>query len=186
MQDHLSNLEQAPAPELVWAKRFSRSESLILAIYFFGIPLLISCTLIYWDVSPSGYVALLLSVLGVAWVSHRFGQRRYAITGETVCVDLAPIGSWKVKQQEVALLDVLFVSVKPRAEKIYAKAIVYHRGDGPPVVFDFLSKYEALTAAKTIEYYCEIKKFEPIEPIAEASPENPETNPDNETNQEIL
>ncbi|HSY52959.1 MAG TPA: hypothetical protein VK785_00850 [Opitutaceae bacterium] len=183
MQDHLSNPEQAPAPQLHWAKRFSFSERLFLALYFCSIPILISCVLIYWEVSRPGYVALLLSVLGVAWVSHRFGRRWYGITSETISVNLALISSWKVKKQEVALLDVLFVSVKPRAEKIYSKAIVYHRGDGPPVVFDFLSSHEALIAAKTIGYYCEMKK---AESPPEASAENPETNPDNETDQGIL
>ena len=162
MQDHLSSLEQTPAPQILWAKRFSLSERLFLALCFCSVPIVLSCVLIHLDMLPPGYVGLSLSFLGVVWISHRFGRRRYAITSEAINVDLALIGRWKVKKQEVALLDVLFVSVKPRAGKIYSKAIIYHRGDGPPVVFDFLSSYEALTAAKTIKYYCEIKKSEPM------------------------
>jgi hypothetical protein len=202
MQDHPSNFEQAPAPELVWAKRFSRAERLFLALYFCGIPILISGLLIYLDVSPLGCVVLASSVLGVAWVSHRFGRRRYAITSETISVDLAPLGRWKVEKLEVMLRDVLFVSVKPRRKKIYSKVIVYHRSAGPPLVFDFLSGYEARAASKMLAYYGEIKKAEPIseaEPMPEAepqpetslehyevSPENPEANPENETNQEAV
>ncbi len=170
-------------PELVWAKRFSRPERLFLAVYFCGIPLLISGLLIYLDVSPLDYAALALSVLGVVWVSHRFGRRRYAITSETIHAGLAPINRWKTEKLEVPLRDVLFVAVKPRREKVYAKATVYHRSAGPPLVFDFLTSYEALAASKMLAHYGEIKK---AEPIPEVSPENPEANPENETNQEIL
>jgi hypothetical protein len=147
-------------PEIHWAKRFSRLERLFLAVYFCSIPILISGLLIYRDALPPGYVALSLSVLGVAWVSHRFGRRRYAVTSETINVDLAPIAGWRVEKREVLLGEVLFVSVKPRVGKIYSKLIVYHRGHGPPVVFDFLSGYEALAASKMLAYYGEIKKAE--------------------------
>lgn len=82
-------------PELVWAKRFSCPERLFLALYFCGIPILFSCLLIYLKVSPLGYVALALSILGVVWVSHRLGRRRYAITSETINIDLAPINRLK-------------------------------------------------------------------------------------------
>jgi hypothetical protein len=163
-------------PELVWARRFSRPERLFLAIYLLSIPVLISCLLIYLHVSQPGYVALSLSALGVVWVSHRFGRRRYALTSETISVDLAPIGRWKVEKLEVPLRDVLFVAVKPRYEKVYSKATVYHRNAGPPLVLDFLTKYEALAASKILAYYGEIKKAEPV----------PEANPENETSQETL
>jgi hypothetical protein len=147
-------------PEIHWAKRFSRFERLFLAVYFCSIPILISGLLIHADARPPGYMALSLSVLGVAWVGHRLGRRRYAITSETMNVDLAPIAGWKVEKREVPLRDVLFASVKPRVEKIYSKLVVYHRGHGPPVVFDFLSSYEALAASKMLAYYGEIKKSE--------------------------
>jgi hypothetical protein len=178
------------APELVWARRFSRPERLLLALYLCGIPLLISCLLIYLDVSPLGYVALSLSVLGVVWVGHRIGRRRYAITREAINVDLAPIGRWKVEKREVPLQDILFVAVKPMGNRVYAKATVYHRSAGPTLVLDFLTKHETLAASKMLAYYGEIKKAEPIPETnpenPEVSPENPEANPDNETNQEIF
>jgi hypothetical protein len=146
-------------PELVWAKRFFLSGRLFLAIYLCSFPILLSGFLIYLDASQPGYVALALSVLGVAWLGLRFGRRRYAITNEFISADLAPIGRWKVEKQEVPLRDVLFVSVKPRGE-IFSKVIVHHRGDGSPLVFDFLTKYEARAAAKMLAYYGEIKKAE--------------------------
>src|SRR5580704_10511947 len=170
-------------PELVWARRFSRPERLFLAIYLLSIPVLISCLLIYFHVSQPGYVALSLSALGVVCVSHRFGRRRYALTSQTISVDLAPIGRWKVEKVEVPLRDVLFVAVKTRYEKVYSKATVYHRNAGPPLVLDFLTKYEASAASKILAYYGEIKK---AEPVPEANPENPEANPENETSQETL
>jgi hypothetical protein len=160
MQDHLSSPEQTPAPEIHWAKRFSRPERLFLSIYFCSIPILISGFLIHLKASPLDYVALSLSVLGMAWVSHRFGRRRYVITSEAINVDLAPLARWKVEKMEIALHDVLFVSVKPRVQKIYSKLIAYHRGLGPPVVLDFLSSYEALAASKILAHYGEIKKAE--------------------------
>jgi len=147
-------------PEIHWARRFSRLERLFLAVYFCSIPILISGLLIYEDVLPAGYIALSLSVLGAVWVGHRLGRRRYAITSEAIYVDLAPIARWKVKGLEVPLQDVLYVAVKPRVEKIYSKLVAYHKGHGPPVVFDFLSGYEALAASKILAYYGEIKKAE--------------------------
>lgn len=147
-------------PEIHWARRFSRSECVLLAIYFCFIPLLLSGLLIYLKVSPLGYVALSLSVLGVAWLSHRLGRRRYAITSEAMSANLAPIARWKVEKQEVPLRDILYVAVKPRVGKIYSKLVVYHRGHGPPVAFDFLSSHEALAASKILAYYGEIKKAE--------------------------
>ena len=147
-------------PEIHWARRFSRLERLFLAVYFCSIPILIAGLLIRWDALPLGYIALSLSVLGVVWVGHRLGQRRYAITSETMNVDLAPIACWKVKRLEVPLQDVLFVAVKPQGNKVHSKVLVYYRGGVQPVVFAFLTGYEALAASKMLAYYGEIKKSE--------------------------
>jgi hypothetical protein len=173
-------------PQLLWAKRFSLPDRLFLALYFCGIPILLSCALIYSGASQPGYGALLLSVLGAAWVIHRFGQRRYAITDGTVDADLAPIGRWTVGKQQVMLHDVLFASVKPSGIKVYSNVIIYHRGDGPPVAFDFLSNYEALAASKTIGHYCEIKKAESAEPTPEAEHIEPISEPTPETTPEPI
>jgi hypothetical protein len=160
-------------PEIHWARRFPFSERLFLAVYFCSVPILISGLLICLHWSRRGYVALALSALGVAWVSHRLGRRRYAITSEAVDVDLAPIGRWKVEKREVPLRDVLLVSVKPMGNQVYSKAVVYHRNAGPPLALDFLTKHETLAATKMIAYYGEIQKAEPtpeVEPMPEGEP----------------
>jgi hypothetical protein len=147
-------------PEIHWAKRFSRLERLFLAVYFCSIPILISGLLIYEDALPPGYIAMSLSVLGVVWVDHRLGRRRYAITGETMNVDLAPIARWRVQRLEVPLPDILFIAVKRQGIKVNSKVMAYYQGGAQPVVFDFLSSYEALAASKILAYYAEIKKAE--------------------------